>query len=395
MSGIRSKILVAVIAAITSLPANAEWKKTFEVDYVMGDGDNRVSARQAALEQIKLTASNQAGTYVQGTTTLRENGTLTESIQMLSASMVRLSATEERMAVNKAGLAVLHLKATAAVDENELARRIEAMRQDKEKERQLKQLQAEYAALQKEFSEIRSTLSSKTDQARIAELLAKQDSTIQRIRENDKTVSLVFERGTLLQMASRNTSDLDGAKRYLDDNFIKAIMRSPVTATIEAVEQNGNEYVALVRVGWTIDTKQVEKTLGRYLNIMNSYKTKDALQIPTYRNLNGAGKDVLSDPLFRYVARKTIELEIKIAGSTVLIPVLFMDNSFFHDCTSRAGGYSLGARGISSLCLLSQDPKSSSFPRAGPNPVRIRLSREDAERATRVDTSFVEKVLTE
>src|ERR1022692_348331 len=97
------KLILSVVLSLVCLSVHAEWSKTYSVDYLMGDGDNRVSARQTALEQVKLKASNEAGSYVESTTTLHEDGKLTESIQVIGASMVKLKLLSEAMSVNKSG----------------------------------------------------------------------------------------------------------------------------------------------------------------------------------------------------------------------------------------------------------------------------------------------------
>ena len=232
-----------------TLPACAEWSKTFDVEYVLGDGDNRVSARQAALEQIKVKASNDAGTYVQGTSTLQANGNLTEEIKMVSASLVKITSSNESLSVNSAGQAVLKMNATATLDESELRRRIDAMQQDKEKARQIKVLETENKSLRRDYDQIRIALSKKSNQTSTAELLARQDSTLQRIEENGRTISQVFERGTLLQLALHNTDAFENAKRDIDDNFYAPLLQIPIYAEVESVEQSGKAYVALVRVG--------------------------------------------------------------------------------------------------------------------------------------------------
>lgn len=187
--------MLAALLVFVALPARAEWSKSFEVGYIMGDGDNRASARQAALEQIKLKASGEAGTYILSTTTLRENGDLTENIQIIGASLVKIVKSEESLSVNQSGQAVLLVKATTSLDERELARRVELLQQDKEKSRQVKLLQAENEVLRMDLAQIRNALAAKSDPAKIAGLLSRRDSTIKRLEDNGRTLTLFFERG--------------------------------------------------------------------------------------------------------------------------------------------------------------------------------------------------------
>lgn len=388
------RIVIIVVAAtllmFVTLPARAEWSKQYSVDYIMGDGDNRASARQAAVEQIKLKASGEAGTYIQGTTTLHENGELTENIQMLSASMVKVLASEEKLTVNSAGQAVLQVKAIASLDGSELVRRVEAIQQDKAKERQVKQLRSENEVLRKDFEKIRKELATKLDQAKIAELLARQDATLKRMADNGQTMTQVFERGTLIQLASRNMDDFENAKRDLDENFYAPLMQSPFTATIESVEADGNGYVAVVRVGWRVDTQHARQVLARYLNVGRD-NDKNSITITTYDNLTGRGPNVLSERVYRYLVTKEVNLKLEIDGTTSVLPVFFVDKSFFQDCGVRISIAAMHG-GDKNLCLVSQqasDAKLLGFwNTTTSNPIRIPLSRSQAELATRVDVSI-------
>lgn len=381
-------VVAALLLAAAPLPALADWTKPYEVSYPMGDGDNRSSARQAALDQIRMKASSEAGTYVQSTTTLQENGDLTENIQTISASMVSVVELDEKLTVNASGQAVLWLRANATLDESELKRRVTELQHDKDKARQVAALQSENEALRKDLAQIRQSLQNKSDPAKTAELLSRQDATIRHLEENGRTVTQVFQRGTLLQMASRNSSDLDKAKRDLEDNFVTPLLSMPVTAEIESVEGSGNDYVALVRVGWKVDTLKLRPALKRYLTV-SGYN--GSIDIFGYDNLDGKGPTKLSDQVYQYLATRGIDLQLRIAGKEVRLPVFYGDNSFFGDC----GPFNTGRPASNKpkyICLVSQDASSADLRGSEghtSNPVRIHLTKEEAERATRVDASLV------
>lgn len=380
-----TKFILAGAMVLFASVAHAEWTKQIDLKYVMGDGDTRGSARQAALEQIKLKAANEAGTYVDHTTTLHENGDLTESIQMIGASMVKLTVLDEVLSVNTQGQAVLDIKASASINEAELAKRIEILRQDKEKARQVKVLLAENESLRKELEVIRQGLSLKADPSRIAELLAKQDQAIRRINDNGASVTQVFERGTLLQLASHNSDALDKAKRDLDDNLFAPLMRTKITAQLESVEEAQGGYVALVRVGWTFDLEQILPTLDRYLNT-SPYSDKHDVTIYSFENVQSKGPSLLSERIYDYLKDKGIDLKLELAGKEVRLPAFYSDNSFIACDGSGRDGYG------EYLCLESQgvnDPVVKANAEYHSNPIRIHLTRDEAERATTVQAEWV------
>ncbi|MGA8864887.1 MAG: hypothetical protein WB444_13880 [Gallionella sp.] len=387
-------VLGAILFLLVTFPAYAEWSKAYEVDYVMGDGDNKAGARQAAIEQIKLKASNEAGTYIQGTTTMRENGELTENVQMLSASLVKVGNTEDKLTVNASGQAVLWVKAAASLDEHELVRRVEALQQDQEKARQVKLLQAENEVLYQDLARIRAALATKSDPARTAEFLARQDSTIQRLDDNGNTITQVFARGTLLQLANRSTDAFDKAKDELDEQFLAPIMHSHVTAEIESVQVSGSDYVAMVRVGWTIDTLKLRPVLKRFLKVEGF---NGDLAVYGGDNIASRGPNELSERAYQYLATKGVDLRLKIGAKEVHLPVFYTASDGF----GERCGLSDRVRGERSdyLCLVSQkagnpevrglSSSDGAWTSRLSNPIRIHLTKEEAARATRVEAVLV------
>ncbi len=391
----RFALLLAPVLFVAS--AQAEWSKTLSVDYLMGDGDSRVTARQVALEQIKRKASDEAGTYIQSTSTLTEGGELSETIQMIGASMVKLGEVQESLTVNKTGQVVLRVEAHVAIDDAELSRRIKALQQDKEKARQIAALQEENEALRRDVAEIRTALTKKADPEQVAALLTRQSATMKRLSNNEKTVALVFERGTLLQMAVRTADEFTQAKERLEKEFFKPLMESPVTAKIEAVERDKDGYVALVRVGWDVDLDRGKRELAQYLEVsdlrkglFDDFPVIKASYLP---NTSGRGPSPLSDKMYRYLVTQGVDLEVTLVGHQVRLPVFYSE--YGHDQCSTSPKFVRGDA-IHVLCLVAHraedaDLRGISYYSKAPssNPIRIRLTQEEAERATRVEAAFI------
>ena len=102
------------------------WSKDYQTQYVLGDNDSRLSAKQNALAQIQLQAAQEAGTYIQGSTRL-VNDQLEEQIHQESAAVVTLSVLSERFELATNGQQKLYLAAKANVDESILQQRVRAL----------------------------------------------------------------------------------------------------------------------------------------------------------------------------------------------------------------------------------------------------------------------------
>ena len=379
--------IVSFALFFACLPAHAEWSKQYELAYSMGDGDTKGSARQAAIEQIKLKASNESGTYVDSTTTLKENGSLTESIRMVSATMVKVRIDKESMSIGQSGQTILNLVAVATLDDAELSRRVADLRQDKEKVRQMKVLQAENEALRAGLKNIRDSLAVKADPATVAELLAKQDQTIRKLETNSQTVTQVFSQGTLLQLALKNKDAFEETKQTLQDELYALILKTKVDAKVEAVEQEGDGYAAIIRVGWAVDQNRAYKMMSKYLDGRAPTKYEPNFQFELYQNEKGKGKSNLSPKIFQYIAERPIFAKISIAGKDVKLPVLFASDSSssFFKCSSRATPNFEGKLDAATLCFRNLSASDNKiFGTAQTNPIRIYLTKEEAESATNV-----------
>jgi hypothetical protein len=102
------------------------WSKDYQTQYVLGDNDSRLSAKQNALAQIQLQAAQEAGTYIQGSTRL-VNDQLEEQIHQESAAVVTLTVLSERFELAANGQQKLYLAAKANVDESILQQRVRAL----------------------------------------------------------------------------------------------------------------------------------------------------------------------------------------------------------------------------------------------------------------------------
>jgi hypothetical protein len=116
---------VYIGAMLLSMPSWA-WVKDYQTEYLLGDNDSRLSAKQNALNQIQLQAMQEAGTYIQGQTQLL-NEQLEERINQVSAAIVKLDVLSERFEFTAQGQQKLRLVARANVDESILQDRVRTL----------------------------------------------------------------------------------------------------------------------------------------------------------------------------------------------------------------------------------------------------------------------------
>jgi hypothetical protein len=399
-------VATAILLSIT-LPAQAEWNKVFTVEYLMGDADNRINARQAGLEQLKLKASSEVGTYIQSTTTLQESGDITESVQMIGASMVKLSEVSDKINLSPSGQMLLSITARASINEDELKRRVESLQQDKERARQLKILQIENADLRRELDLIHNELTVNSNSSNSTNLINKQNKTMVLLIKNNEAITQIFKPGTLLSMADKNKDEFEKIKQDLNERLLKEIINTRIYTQITSVEEKGNKYILYVKISWDMDYENYFNIIKNYLNVKkgkNKIDRTNALDFISsnkiiqeeFANENGLSISkpidltisIYSEKIYDYLSSKKINIKLKIKEKEVFIPVFYTEKTSSNYC---AYNNEIKKNG-DIICIVSQNMKSKrmhSFNEKKYNPIEIELTKEQAKQATSIEASMV------
>ena len=388
----RSTKLTTFVATLAFLfvSANAAaWEKEVSIEYVLGDADSRLTAREAAYEALKVEAAKSAKTYVQTTQTL-DNEEFVESIEVLGASMVKLEDAEETFLGDKGRNGVLVVSATAVIDESELEKRVSQLQSSSAKVRSLRALGSENERLRSELEILRLQLQNrKISPDELPELLDRQNKARQELENIGKQVNAVFERGTLIEMAGNTEKELSMIKGILTRQFIDIIRSYPYQASISKVQEINDAYEVFVDLKWSFKEQQyqMKQILDPFLT---GYWRKDHLQIPTWANINNRGPHKFSDRIMDWLSNHEVVLNVQLGGVSKVIPIVLV----------REEGAGLGCSNAWSdagsdvdryereLCVILE----SSFSRihgnnARPFPLKFVLSPQQAEAATGVDVT--------
>lgn len=375
------------------------WQQTITVKYVLGDGDSKTTARELALAQIKIKASNQAGSYIHTTNTLL-NEQLSENIQVIGASMVMLSNITEQLTTKNNHISLI-VTALARIDESELKRRIVAMQHDKAKAKQITQLTKENALLSEELSIIRSLLTQKhSNSIQVATVLNRQSSLLKRFEHNAAAVKRVFTQGSLFQMAQRSSAQLEQVKGRLETEFFGALMQAQVKAEIVSVIENKNDFTALVSVNWKMPKSLSFNTLTKHLSDRNLNKSKlskiEQLKLDSYGNVEGKGKTMLSEPLFNYLGEQHVYIEIKLGKKRFEVPMFWSrKGGSFSRCTGAASVSNNFEKSNGLLCLTLSQDKHNELRGVGykrnENPIKFTLTPAEVRSITTIETKIIRR----
>ena len=193
MRFLASRFLVATTFTLLALPQlSFAWTKDYSYEHKMGDNDSRNLAKEAAVEQIKLKAAQEAGTYIQGTTTL-SNGQLEETITQIGASIVKVVVQADKISLDETGHQLLTVTANATVDETVMQERIKALQEDANKAKLLQQLTSENEKLRAEMTALAQQRAQELDSEKLANIVSREATLRKDLATNLTSTEQVFK----------------------------------------------------------------------------------------------------------------------------------------------------------------------------------------------------------
>jgi len=150
-------ILIISIAGNALAGARAFIKEYY---YKASDLDSRISCRTIALEQVKKSLLEELGTYVTSETTVLNNVLTKDQVTSYSAGIVTTKVLDEKWDGN-----TYYIRATIAADPSDVANKIELMRKDKERARELEEAWKIANAATSELNKLKYGSTSRSDNA--------------------------------------------------------------------------------------------------------------------------------------------------------------------------------------------------------------------------------------
>jgi len=373
------KLPVLLLCAF--LPASAmAWEATLSVDYVMSDGDSRITAKAHALEALRVKASERTETYIQTSTTLYDTDDLSKTIEVIGASMVEIRDYRQEFHLSDEGRSVLTATATVSVDESELRNRIDAIQRDAEKQRMINQLALENTRLRARLLETRSRT--------VAPPRWGYRDLLSALKKNRSNVNAIFERGTLIEMASNSRSLIDAAKRSIGRNVLSPLENAVIKSAVTRVQPVGANYEVWVNVWWNANMDAIEEELSNWFHVEREYRYLRVSNPSFHREAPFSH----AKPLFDWLVRQQIMLQAAIEGAGAKIPIFYAAHDFGESCGPRPDA--IGQRALRNpddvvICIPDPDHIGERFIGVNrPTPLRLRLSKSQAVRATSVDTEI-------
>lgn len=196
-----------------------------EATYSMGDGETPSFAEAMVLQRAKQRALEEAGTYVESYTKVRNLDLTAEEIQTIAGGILQVEVLEKkRSTVGEGFQFFIKIKALVTTDKmEELARRIKG----KDVAEEYRRLQGDYARLSKELEALKQALPKLSS-------VADRDTMLDQLREREKSFRTLqareanlFERltsgETLFSKAMAQISQKETERSVVDTLFAKIL----------------------------------------------------------------------------------------------------------------------------------------------------------------------------
>jgi regulator of sirC expression with transglutaminase-like and TPR domain len=205
-----------------------------EGKYVMGDLDTKKDARALALMEAKRSALEQAGTYLESSSEVKNYELTKDEINSLTSGVVSVEILKEDWKMSGENLMVTVL-IRATVDTSNLEERISALKGDKESVEELKDIQTQLAALQQELHQLK---------AERTEAVSEEQRETPKEEHKKKYVAIVNKMSALDYLKSANADLANGRLEQALSGFNEALSVNP-----EMAEAYAGQAVALNRMG--------------------------------------------------------------------------------------------------------------------------------------------------
>jgi tetratricopeptide (TPR) repeat protein len=175
---------LALAGLLATPPAAAEIKTiTATGEYRMGDNDTRTDAKRLALLDAKRLALEQAGTYLESVTEVKNLKVSRDELNAYTAGIVEVTELDTKDVLDGA-THIIRVGVTTKIDTDVVWQQIDGIRKNEEAKSQLLRLQTERDELRKELEAKTRELSATKDKLKVQETVRQRTVVLNRADVN-------------------------------------------------------------------------------------------------------------------------------------------------------------------------------------------------------------------
>jgi len=328
-------------------------------EYVLGDSDTRIDARNIALHNAKLMASESAGSYIQSHTTIINDDISKSSVIVASSAVMKTNIKSESFKFTSDHRTKIVIVAWVEIDKESLFGKLDDITSDDSKREQVLELQDKNSQLVKQLDRLNKQINTlATNPAAPQQVLNKPDQNLLNQRNkilttlvnNENTIRKTFDKGSLAfvfkksqNKRERALSKFEQAKLDIDNNILGYIKNNAnIKLSDPEIYANENGTFNLeVKVEWYIDNFKVLPVFNKYFwgedkqpityseKLASSSSTKKIPYITVSKYINSLEeqKHRYSNKLYTYLSKRSVYLQLNAGGYTGNIKIAGMDEN--------------------------------------------------------------------
>jgi hypothetical protein len=237
------QIILFLLMAILQLPtAGTAQTVTLTVtgEYIMGDNDTFTEGKKLALQDAKRLVLEQAGTYIESTTEVKDGAISSDEIKQYTAGIIKIDVVDESRSILENKATVVKVTVRAVVNPDDVVRQVMSLTKRKEVEEKAKKLSSENERLRREIALMNRQLRTITDMQKNRELRNQREDALQKLLDNEKGLTILVS-GESLVKASLFDQQKKKDDRQLVKKFLQEVAEAyEITSDEPEVEDNGD-----------------------------------------------------------------------------------------------------------------------------------------------------------
>ena len=262
-----------------------------------------------------------------------------DEIRSYTAGIIKTDIISEdvKLLENKSTIFSIFIKAT--VDTDVLAAKIKDIKADASRKKQMLALQAENDRLVQDLNTLVLQLKSTPSNAK--KLIEERTSLYSKLDKNEKSIKLTFEKGTLFDLAIKNSDKLEQEMKDVDDFFQMLADNIKVELGKPEVRLVGDKADLKIDVAYKVDNIAEIRDLFNLkfssgLTHCNGYgyeKSSDNFCISrAYNKYDGFGfTGINGDSIFNYFMSKRVSLVLKMGTITDEVDIASRNKTHLSD----------------------------------------------------------------
>jgi hypothetical protein len=217
---------------------------------------------------------------------------------------------------------VFTIKIKANVDTGVLEKKIKEIKADTKRKDQLGRLQAENVKLLKELEAVSAQLrSGKTGEYK--KLREQREKLFEQLDKNQNSISITFEKGTLLNLALKSNSEIEELKSNIDE-FIKYYADNVKYKLGEPQVRNNGEFSDLL-----IPVEVWFENIPRLLELAKTFDTWPTVKYDQYISIGYYYKGLKPGELGRHFTNYYAKIHIKAGKYSTSIDLIKYSSSVY------------------------------------------------------------------